>query len=137
MHENRETSVVSEREPVTDRAEQAQSRTAAMYDAEESDSGKVPRNRPNNGGKPPAEAEEGRPGTNENIAPLRTCPTQGGESVSQGCVVCVKEPSIRSRKSSTGIASTLTLESPVAGKCSRPPGRETRVADLWPDEVAS
>ena len=84
MHENRETSVVSEREPVTDRAEQAQSRTAAMYAAEESDSGKVPMNRPNKGGKPPAEAEEGWPGTNENIAPLRTCPTQGGESVSQG-----------------------------------------------------
>jgi RNA-directed DNA polymerase len=84
MHENRETSVASERQPVTDRSEQAQSRTTDMHAAEESDSGKVPMNRPNKGGKRPAEAEEGRPGINENIAPSRTCSTQSGESVSQG-----------------------------------------------------
>jgi hypothetical protein len=55
-----------------------------MYAAEESDFGKVPMNRPNKGGQPLAEAEEGRPGINESIAPPNTGPTQGGESVSRG-----------------------------------------------------
>jgi RNA-directed DNA polymerase len=76
--------MASERQPVTDRSEQAQSRTADMHAAEESDSGKVPMNRPNKGEKRPAEAEEGRPGINENIAPFHTRSTQSGESVSQG-----------------------------------------------------
>ncbi|HKD06659.1 MAG TPA: reverse transcriptase domain-containing protein [Bryobacteraceae bacterium] len=84
MHENRETSTASERQPVADRSEQAQSRTADMYAVEESDFGKVPMNRPNKGGQPLAEAEEGRPGINENIASSSTRPTQSGESVSQG-----------------------------------------------------
>jgi hypothetical protein len=40
MHENRETSIASERQPVPDRPEQAQSRTAGMHAMEESDFGK-------------------------------------------------------------------------------------------------
>jgi len=55
-----------------------------MYAAEESDSGVVPMNQPNKGGKPQAEVGEGRPGIKENIAQLNTRPTQSGESVSQG-----------------------------------------------------
>src|ERR1700677_4636207 len=84
MHENRETSIASERQPVPDRPEQAQSRTAGMHAMEESDFGKVPMNQSNKGGKPLAEAGEGRPRINENIAPPRTRSTQSGVSVSQG-----------------------------------------------------
>ena len=84
MHENRETSMASERPPVPDRPEQAQSRTAGMHAREESDSGTVPMNQPNKGGPPLAEAGEGRPGINENIAPSSTRSTQSGKSVSQG-----------------------------------------------------
>jgi RNA-directed DNA polymerase len=84
MHENRETSMASERPPVPDRPEQAQSRTAGMHAREESDSGTVPMNQPNKGGQPLTEAGEGRPGINENIAPSSTRSTQSGESVSQG-----------------------------------------------------
>src|ERR1019366_449642 len=88
MHENRETSLASERQPVADRPAQAQSRTAGMHAREESDSGKVPMNQPNKSGKPNgqprAEAGEGRPGINENIAPSCTRSTQSGVSVSLG-----------------------------------------------------
>jgi len=88
MHENRETSLASERQPVTDRPAQAQCRTAGMHAREESDSGKVPMNQPNKGGNPGgqplAEAGEGRPGINENIAPSCTRSTQSGASVSLG-----------------------------------------------------
>ena len=76
--------MASERLPVTDRPEQAQSRTAGMNATEESDSGKVPMNQPNKSGKPLAEAGEGRPEINENITPSGTRPTQSGVSVSQG-----------------------------------------------------
>jgi len=84
MHENRETSIASERQPVPDRPEQAQSRTAGMHAMEESDFGKVPMNQSNKGGRPLAEAGEGRPGINENIAPSCTRSTQSEASVSQG-----------------------------------------------------
>jgi RNA-directed DNA polymerase len=76
--------MASERQPVTDRPEQAQSRTAGMHAMEESDFGTVPMNQPNKGGRPLAEAGEGRPGINENIAPSSTRPTQSGASVTQG-----------------------------------------------------
>jgi RNA-directed DNA polymerase len=76
--------MASERQPATDRPEQAQSQTAGMHAREESDSGRVPMNQPNKAGKLLAEAGEGRPGINENIAPSRTRSTQSRESVSQG-----------------------------------------------------
>jgi hypothetical protein len=66
MHEDRETSVAPE--VVTGRSGKADGRKAGMHAAEESDSGVVPMNQPNKGGRPQAEAGEGRPGIQENIA---------------------------------------------------------------------
>jgi hypothetical protein len=80
MHENRETSVVPD--AVTGRSGKAYGRTPDMHAAEESDSGVVPMNQPNKGGRPPAEVGEGRPGIKENIAQSGTRPTQSGGSVS-------------------------------------------------------
>ena len=82
MHENRETSMAPEK--VSGRSGKADGRTPGMHAMEESDSGVVPRNQPNNSGPPQAEVGEGRPEIKENIAPSHTRPTQSGEGVSQG-----------------------------------------------------
>ena len=82
MHENRETSVAPEK--VSGRSGKANGRTPDMHAAEESDSGVVPMNQPNKGGRPPAEVGEGRLEIKENIAQPNTRPTQSGVSVSQG-----------------------------------------------------
>ena len=82
MHENRETSVVPD--IVTGRSGKARSQAPDMHAAEESDSGVVPMNQRNKGGKPQAEVGEGRPGIKENTAKLNTRPTQSGASVSHG-----------------------------------------------------
>ncbi len=67
-------------------AGEGDSHTASVYVAEESDSGILPMNRPNNGGPPLAEGEEGRPLLKENTHPSRTNPTQSGARVSQRLV---------------------------------------------------
>ncbi len=82
MHENRETSVAPD--GLSGRSGKAYGRTPDMHAAEGSDSGVVPMNQPNKGGRPPAEAGEGRPEIKENIAQSNTRPTQSGASVSQG-----------------------------------------------------
>ena len=64
-------------------AEEGDSHTAPLYVAEESDSAILPPNRPNNGGPPLAEGEEGRPRLKENTHQSRTHPTQSGARVSQ------------------------------------------------------
>jgi hypothetical protein len=64
MHENRETSVAPEKS--SGRSGKAIDRTPDMHAAEESDSGVVPMNQPNKGGRPPAEGGEGRPEIKEN-----------------------------------------------------------------------
>jgi len=67
-------------------AGEGDSHTARVYVAEESDSGILPMNRPNNGGPPLAEGEEGRPLIKENTHQSRTHPTQSGARVSQRLV---------------------------------------------------
>ena len=67
-------------------AGEGDSHTARVHVAEESDSGILPMNRPNNGGPPPAEGEEGRPLLKENTHQSRTHPTQSGARVSQRLV---------------------------------------------------
>jgi group II intron reverse transcriptase/maturase len=58
--------------------------TAHMHVSEESDSGVLPMNRSNKGGKPLAEGEEGRPLVKENIHQSSTHSTQSGTRVSLG-----------------------------------------------------
>jgi hypothetical protein len=82
MHENRETSVAPD--VAAGRSGKAHGRTPDMHAAEESDSGIVPMNQPNKGGRPPAEVGEGRVEIKENIAQSHTRPTLSGASVSQG-----------------------------------------------------
>jgi hypothetical protein len=70
MHGNRETSGASAPETAADRREKAQSHTARMHAAEESDRGEVPKSRPNNEAQAEAEGEEGRPRIKENASPF-------------------------------------------------------------------
>src|SRR5258707_7706611 len=84
MHGNRETSGASAPETAADRREKAQSHTARMHAAEESDRGEVPKSRPNNEAQAKSEGEEGRPRIKENASPTHTSPAQNGERVSQG-----------------------------------------------------
>ena len=65
-------------------AGEGDSHTARAHIPEESDSGIVPMNHSNQGGKPPAENEEGRPLIKENTHQSGTHPTQSGARVSQG-----------------------------------------------------
>ena len=65
-------------------AGEGDSHTARAHIPEESDSGIVPMNHSNQGGKPPAENEEGRPPIKENTHQSGTHPTQSGARVSQG-----------------------------------------------------
>ena len=84
MHENRETSEMSEANRRGRPAGEGNSRTARMHVFEESDSGIVPMNHSNNGGRPPAESEEGRPLIKENTHQSNTHSTQSEAHVSQG-----------------------------------------------------
>ena len=81
MHENRETSVVSER---ADRSGKARSRKPDTYAAEESDCAVIPMKSPNKGASALAEAVEGRARTKENAVESRRSPTQSGERLPQG-----------------------------------------------------
>ena len=65
-------------------AGEGKSRTALMHVFEVSDSGTVPMNHSNKGGKPSAEIEEGRPLIKENTHQPSTLSTQSGIRVSQG-----------------------------------------------------
>src|SRR5271169_6337034 len=83
MHENREISSA----PWSDdqgRSAKAKSRTANMHVLEKSDCAVVPVNQPNKGGRPSAEAGEGRAQTKENISQSHMHPTQSGKRISQG-----------------------------------------------------
>ena len=62
----------------------ARSRTARVYDSEESHSGVVPMNHSNKDMRSSAESEEGRPLIKENAGQPNTYPTQSGKGVSQG-----------------------------------------------------
>jgi RNA-directed DNA polymerase len=83
MHENREISSA----PWTrdqGRSAKAINRSADAHVLEKSDCAAVPVNQPNNGGKPSAEAGEGRAQAKENIVQSRMPPTQSGNRMSQG-----------------------------------------------------
>src|SRR5258707_13696468 len=83
MHENREISSTPWSED-QGRSEKATSRTADMHVLEKSDCAVVPVNQPNKGGKPSAEAGEGRARAVENIVQSHMLPTQSGKRMSQG-----------------------------------------------------
>jgi RNA-directed DNA polymerase len=84
MHENRETSETPAVKPGSRSAGEGVSRTARAYVSEESHDGIVPMNHSNKDKRPLAESEEGRPSIKENARQPNTCPTQSGDSVSQG-----------------------------------------------------
>src|SRR4029450_9305129 len=65
-------------------AGEGECRTTCVHVFEESDSGTVPMNHPNNSGRPPAEGEEGRPLIKENTHQSSTLSTQSEVRVSQG-----------------------------------------------------
>ena len=81
MHENRETSWVSEQ---ADRSGKVNNHNPDMYAQEESDCAVVPVKQPNKGAPASAEVVEERAQTKENDAGPDTSPTQSGERVSQG-----------------------------------------------------
>src|SRR5215472_8585295 len=84
MRENREASGVPEVKQYGRPVGEGESRTAHVHALEESDSGVVPTNHSNKGGKPPAESEEGRPLIKENTHQSSTHSTQSEARVSQG-----------------------------------------------------
>src|SRR6266849_6318778 len=83
MHENREISCTSWLTD-QDRSAKAINRTADVNVQEKSDCAVLPLNQPNKGGRPSAEAGEGRAQTVENIVLSHMCPTQSGKRLSQG-----------------------------------------------------
>jgi hypothetical protein len=66
MHENRESSEMSEENLVDRPAGEGVSRTSRTHVSEESDSGIIPMNHSNKDGQSLAESEEGRPLIKEN-----------------------------------------------------------------------
>jgi RNA-directed DNA polymerase len=84
MHENRETSEMSVGNEDSRPAGEGDSHTARAHVSEESDSGVVPMNHSNKGGRALAESAEGRPLIKENTHQSSTYPTQSGARVSQG-----------------------------------------------------
>ena len=72
------------------RSVKAHSRTTDMHVLEKSDCAVVPVNQPNKGGKPSAEAVEGRARAVENSVQSHMLPTQSGNCMSQG-TVCGKQ----------------------------------------------
>jgi RNA-directed DNA polymerase len=83
MHENREISSAP-RSDDQGRSAKATRRAADTHVLEKSDCAAVPVNQPNKGGRPSAEAGEGRAQTEENIVPSHMPPTQSGKRMCQG-----------------------------------------------------
>jgi len=83
MHENREISSAPWSQD-QGRSAKAMNRTADTHVLEKSDCAVVPVNQPNKGGRPSAEAGEGRAQTKENIVQSRMPPAQNGKHMSQG-----------------------------------------------------
>src|SRR5271157_2452628 len=106
MHENRETSGMPVGHEDDRPAGEGDSHTARVHVAEGSDSGILPMNRPNNGGQPPAEGEEGRPLLKENTRQSRTHPPQSG--------ACVTQRLVGVRPAEYRLAATYPREEPYA-----------------------
>ena len=91
-------------------AGEGESHTARVHVAEELDSGILPMNRPNNGGPPLTEGEEGRPLIKENIHQLITHSTQSEARVSQGLAGVRKAARERKEMKFTALLHHLTVD---------------------------
>jgi RNA-directed DNA polymerase len=110
MHENRETSETPAAARATGRREKATSQKTRTHVSEESDSGVVPVNCSNKGGKPSAESREGRPLTKENTKQPHTRSTQSEGSVSQGLSGVRKAAKERKKEKFTSLLHHLTVQ---------------------------
>lgn len=109
MHENRETSEVPAADEAGGRWAKVTNHKAHTHVSEESDSGVVPMKGPNNDRTPSAEGLEGRPLTKENTLQSSTCPTQGGERVSQGLAGVRRAAKVRKGEKFTALLHHLTV----------------------------
>ena len=110
MHENRETSEMSEEEVSRLRpAAEGESRTSRMHVSEESDSAILPMSHSNKSGKPPAESGEGRALIEENTHQLSTCSTQSEIRVSQGLAGVRKAARARKEMKFTALLHHMTV----------------------------
>jgi len=80
MHENRETSRTPAAQPGRRSAGEGQGHKARVYVVEESHSGILPMNHPNQDGRSLAEGGEGRPLIKENVRQPNTYSTQSGSA---------------------------------------------------------
>ena len=110
LHENRETSEMSDRPQRPDREAKAPSRTAFRPVSEESDHVRVPVNRSNKDGHPSAERGEGSAWTTENARPSHTHPTQRGARVPQGLARVRKAARERRQEQFTALLHHLTVD---------------------------
>ena len=97
----------------------ANSRTSRVHVFEESDSGTVPMNHSNKGGKPSAESEEGRPLIKENTHQSSTHSTQSEARVSQGLAGVRKAARERKEMKFTALLHHLTVAT-APGQLLRP-----------------
>src|SRR6266481_1250586 len=109
MHENREISSAPWSED-QGRSAKATSRTADTHALEKSDCAVVPVNQVNKGGRPSAEAGEGRAQTRENIVPSHMHPTQSGKCMSQGLDGVRKAAKERKQERLTALLHHLSIE---------------------------
>ena len=109
MHENRETSEMPAADQAGGRWAKVTNHKAHAHVSEESDSGVVPMKGPNKDKTPSAEGLEGRPLTKENTHQSSTCPTQGGERVSQGLTGVRRAAKARKEEKFTALLHHLTV----------------------------
>src|SRR5579872_502231 len=109
MHENRETSEMPAADQAGGRWAKVTNHSAHAHVSEGSDSGVVPMKGPNNDRTPSAEGLEGRPLTKENTLQSSTCPTQGGERVSQGLAGVRRAAKARKKEKFTALLHHLTV----------------------------
>ena len=112
MHENRETSLPTERSSGSPAGE-GESRTSGTHGSEESDRAVVPM-KPTNKvtGQTPAAAErvEGRARTEENVTKARAAPAQDGTTASQGLKGVRKAARERKQEQFTSLLHHLTVD---------------------------
>ena len=110
MHENRETSEMPEDNLVVRPAGEGESRTSRTHVSEESDSGMIPMNHSNKGGRSLAESEEGRPLIKEKTHHLSTHSTQSEARVFQGLAGVRKVTRERKEMKFTALLHHLTVD---------------------------
>lgn len=113
MHENRETSAMTERGNKGSPASEGESRAAGMHVVEESDCVVVPVKLPNNEREQlacEAEVVEGSTQSKENISETHTCPTQSGSRASQGLAGVRQVARERKQEKFTALLHHVTVE---------------------------